>query len=298
MKWSVRTGTREAHKLPLRWVDECFEHFLRMAYTVKEYNIPEAMIVNTDQTQLVYAPGGKLTWAQTGSKQVSIVGLEEKRALTIVVSISASGVFLPIQSIHQGSSSQSLPKPACKSFEESKAAGFRFEPSKTKTYWSTLDTMKLLVTHIIAPYMNAQRSQLGLPGWQKGIWEIDAWSVHRSEAFRQWMKDEFPNILIRYIPAGCTGVFQPCDVGIQRILKHSLKRSYHRDVVENILEQLDDGKEQIEVVKSLPILRDMAVRWVWDAFEALNKPDIVKKVGCRILLYERIGLLTFYHPGI
>ena len=93
------------------------------------------------------------------------------------------------------------------------------------------------------------------------------------------MLDTYPNILLRYVPAGCTGVFQPCDVGIQRILKHSMKRSYHRDVINDILLQLDEGKVTVEVTKALPKLRNMSVGWMWDAFENINKPEIVKKVS-------------------
>ncbi len=99
MKWSERCATREAHKLPENWEDLCEKAFLRLAYTIKEYDIPEELIVNTDQTQLVYAPGSKLTWTKSGSKQVSIIGLNEKRALTLVVSVACGGELLPMQSI-------------------------------------------------------------------------------------------------------------------------------------------------------------------------------------------------------
>ncbi len=34
-------------------------------------------------------------------------------------------------------------------------------------------------------------------------------------------------------------MFQPCDVGMQRILKHSLKRSYHKDIVQETLDKLN-----------------------------------------------------------
>jgi hypothetical protein len=63
------------------------------------------------------------------------------------------------------------------------------------------------------------------------------------------MKKHNPNIIMHYIPVGCTGVFQACDVGIQHIFKHSLKRLYHQDVVGEILEQIDNGKESIIVDK-------------------------------------------------
>ncbi|KAF8178771.1 hypothetical protein K438DRAFT_1604426, partial [Mycena galopus ATCC 62051] len=45
-------------------------------------------------------------------------------------------------------------------------------------------------------------------------------------------------IIIIFIPGGCTGVWQPLDVGIQCLLKLSIKRSAHRDVVDEALQQI------------------------------------------------------------
>ncbi len=141
MKWSERCATREAHKLPENWEDLCEKAFLRLAYTIKEYDIPEELIVNTDQTQLVYAPGSKLTWTKSGSKQVSIIGLNEKRALTLVVSVACGGELLPMQLIYAGKTKAVTPSEFAANYIESKYAGFRWEHSKTKTYWSTIETM-------------------------------------------------------------------------------------------------------------------------------------------------------------
>ena len=60
-----------------------------------------------------------------------------------------------------------------------------------------------------------------------------------------------PNIKLNYVPAGCTGLLQPCDVGIQRIFKHSLRRSFHEDVVQDILTQINRGEEAIMVEQKL-----------------------------------------------
>lgn len=102
MKWSERKATRAVHKLPDDWEDICEKSLLRIAQDIKEEDIPAALYVNTDQTQAVYAQGSNLTWAQTGSVQVSVVGEDEKRAFTAVVSVSNSGVLLPFQAIYMG----------------------------------------------------------------------------------------------------------------------------------------------------------------------------------------------------
>jgi hypothetical protein len=96
------------------------------------------------------------------------------------------------------------------------------------------------------------------------------------------MMEHHSNIIVHYVPAGCTGVFQACDVGIQRIFKHSLKRSYHQDVITDILEQIDQGKDNIVVEKRLGVLRDRSVDWLWNAYQTLNNEETIKKVRTHV----------------
>jgi hypothetical protein len=99
-------------------------------------------------------------------------------------------------------------------YDEAERLGFKFEPSKSWTYWSTQATMKLLVNNIIAPYFDATKGELRLPPTQCLFWTIDCWSVHKSDEFRSWMKKTHPTIIICFVPGGCTGLWQPLDVGI------------------------------------------------------------------------------------
>jgi hypothetical protein len=278
LNWSERRATRAGHKIPENWEDLCERAFLCIAYNIKDEDIPAELYVNTDQTQVILAQGSNLTWAETGTKQVSVVGAEEKRAITIVVSVSCSGELLPFQAIYHGETARSTPTRSSECMDDCLEIGMRFEPSKSDTYWSTQKTMQTLVNKIIALYFAAQKKKLSLLDNQKAIWQIDVWSVHCSEEFRTWMRKAHPNIKVNFVPAGCTGLFQPCDVGIQRIFKHSLRRSYHEDVIEEVLTQIDNGAETIELEKKLGVLRDRTVRWMWEAYGMLNKPEIVKKV--------------------
>jgi hypothetical protein len=108
--------------------------------------------VNSDQTQVVYAQGSKLTWAKTGSQQVTVVGEDKKQAFTVVVSISNSGEQLPFQVTYQGYTGRTCPSMSAKDYNAAKAAGFCFKFSKLKTYWSTHETMHNLIDQIIAAY--------------------------------------------------------------------------------------------------------------------------------------------------
>jgi hypothetical protein len=222
LSWSLRKATQAAQKLPKDWQKQCIRSFFRKAYVIKEHDIPIYLFINFDQTQVIYVPGNRMTWSQTGAKQVGMVGMDEKRAFTLVVGVSADGSLLLFQAVFVGKTKASVP------------------------------------------------SATDLP---------NVWSVHRSKEFREWMRINHPTIILDYVPGGCTGVHQPCDVGIQRPLKLSIKKTYHEDVVEDLLSEANKGTSAPKLKEGLKDLRDRTPRWMWNAYKALNDEKLVKKVS-------------------
>ncbi|KAJ7106625.1 hypothetical protein C8R44DRAFT_638038 [Mycena epipterygia] len=102
MGWSARVATRAAQKVSPNHEEVLTAAFLREAMMIRNHGIPAELRVNTDQTQIIYQQGTKETWNKKGEKQVATVGLEEKRAFTLVPSISASGDMLPFQAVFLG----------------------------------------------------------------------------------------------------------------------------------------------------------------------------------------------------
>jgi hypothetical protein len=175
LNWSEQNATWADHKLQKDWEAQCKNSFLCMAHDIKEHDIPEELVVNTDQAQGVLTQGSNMMWVKTGSKQISVVGAEEKQAITIVILISSSRVLLPFQAVYEGKSTVSCPKQLANCHTQATNAGFRFEYSGNQTYWSTQKTMRSLVDDVIAPYFSEQKERLGLPEMQKSIWQIDVW---------------------------------------------------------------------------------------------------------------------------
>lgn len=283
MGWSLRASTRAAQKLPDNWETVLDEAFLREAWIIRNHNIPAELRVNTDQTQTIYQQGTKTTWNKKGEIQIPVIGKEEKRAFTLVPSISASGELLPMQAIYVGTTIHSRPSPDSPHYDEAMSLGFRLESSCTDNYWSTMTTMKSLVDNIIAPYFDRQKKALGIesPELQSSSWKIDCWSVHRSVEFLTWMKVTHPNIIVTFVPGNCTCVFQPLDVGIQRVLKQSMKCSCHRDVVAEISEQLAKKKaaDAIRFDTTVGTLRNRSLGWIVKAYHDINKPELIKKAS-------------------
>ena len=141
MGWSERRATKAAQKLPENHEEILTNAFLREASVVCDHAILDALRVNTDQTQLVYQQGTERTWNKSGVKQVSTVGQEEKRAFTLIPSISASGVLLPMQAIFMGKTDASCPSRNTPAYAEAARLGFQMLPSKSSTNWSTQATM-------------------------------------------------------------------------------------------------------------------------------------------------------------
>lgn len=295
LQYTIRQGTRAAQKLPPNVDDVCRQQFLRLSLTIRDDVIPyPEFLVNIDQTNVIYQPAKGCTYERIGSKQVAIVGQEEKRAFTLLVGISAAGDLLPFHIVHDGKSKRSLPSPNAPCYNEALELKFQFVFSNTDTYWATFETMCTYVTGILVPFWIEKKQQRGVPLNQPCILQLDCWSVHRSVAFRTWLDVNYEWIRYRFVPAGTTGVAQPCDVGIQRPLKLAIKELQHEDIVAETLTQLTAGRtaDEIRLDVTKGTLRDRSVRWVVEAYKLINKPDIVQKV-CSILADQYYQVLMW-----
>jgi len=133
---------------------------------------------------MMYQHGTNRTWNESGVKQVATVGQEEKQAFTLVPSISASGILLPMQVVFVRKTDTSCLNAKAPAYDEAIKLRFKMVLLKTGTYWSTEATMESLVNEVIAPYFDKTRMDLGLLSTQHSIWKIDSWSVHKSAEFR------------------------------------------------------------------------------------------------------------------
>ncbi|KDQ06013.1 hypothetical protein BOTBODRAFT_76572, partial [Botryobasidium botryosum FD-172 SS1] len=204
LSWRVRAATRAVQKIPADAPQQCRVSLLRQARVTRDYGIPASCRVNIDQTNVVLQQGSGLTYAEVGSKQVAVIGQEEKRAFTIVVGASASGEALPFQAIWQGKSKRSLPVATARGQADAAQLGLQFDYSNTSTYWSTFELMKIYISGILVPYFLRQKALHSLPPDHPCILQLDAWSVHRGAELTGWLQDTYPWIFREFVPAGCT----------------------------------------------------------------------------------------------
>ncbi|KZT52330.1 hypothetical protein CALCODRAFT_441735, partial [Calocera cornea HHB12733] len=205
--WSLRHSTKAAHKLPTDWRLSTWKAALRAAYAIQHFNIPPSCIVNSDETQLLLQHGGDCSYAPIGSRQVDVLGKEEKRACTVMTSLSMDGTLLPFQCIWKGEQKRSLPfrdDPRHPIMAKAREHGHIFTLSHSSTYWTNLGTFQTFVRDILVPHFHVENQLFERSKEATCLWVIDVYSVHRGEEFRTWMTSTYPWILIHYIPASCT----------------------------------------------------------------------------------------------
>lgn len=139
--------------------------------------------------------------------------------------------------------------------------------------------MKSWVTKILEPYWCAKMAELQIAS-PECVLQLNVWKVHCSREFTGWMKENYPWISLEFVPGGCTGLWQPCDVSIQRPLKLAIKHNQQADVVDETLGQLRQSilPHDVKFNLTLGCLRDRAVNWLTSAYQEINKPEIVLQV--------------------
>ncbi|EIW78650.1 hypothetical protein CONPUDRAFT_37153, partial [Coniophora puteana RWD-64-598 SS2] len=204
LRWVPRTSTCAAQKTPDDAEQQIYELFLRLALTLRDSGIRHSdLVVNFDQTQVVMSDHNTRTFDVQGSRQVDVVGKDEKRAFTAVVGISASGTPLPTQFIYKGATERSVPSSRSPLRDEASCLGFVYSWNP-RNYWSDLASMEQYFECIIAPYFEEQKRRLNYEDDQECAVLLDCWSVHRGRPFCDLVHTRWPWIRLHYIPGGTT----------------------------------------------------------------------------------------------
>ncbi|CAK5270819.1 unnamed protein product [Mycena citricolor] len=117
--------------------------------------------------------------------------------------------------------------------------------------------MKEWMQKVLGPYVRRQIKELGLSDDQKSVLYIDFYPVHTGKEFWVFVHENFPHVIIIFVPANCTPVLQPADVGLQRVYKHHIKQSYLAWMVQAHQQQIAEGftAEKVKFTTLLPELR-------------------------------------------
>ena len=86
-----------------------------------------------------------------GSRQVAVVGKEDKREITVLLTVTATGRLLPPQVIYQGKTPGCHPKVTFLA---------PWNITHSESHWSNEETMLEYVDQVLVPYVSHTRQEL------------------------------------------------------------------------------------------------------------------------------------------
>ncbi len=95
-----RKATKAARKLPADFADIKLTFLERITNEVQSNSIPLALVLNWDQTGSKLVPVSEWTLEKEGTKQIPVVGKDDKREITVLITVAATGDMLPPQVIY------------------------------------------------------------------------------------------------------------------------------------------------------------------------------------------------------
>ena len=277
--WSYKRGTTSGQKLPVDWEDQRAAMVHRVAATAAQHSIRHpCFIINWDQTGCVLLSTSKYTYADKKSKQVPMVGQDDKRQITAVVASTLEGEMLPLQLIFMGQDHNKKEQRAVPKLSEVTTRRVRdWHLTQTVNHWSSLESMKDYIRLIIKKWVEMKAAQHSVTN-PHVILLIDCWSVHTSAAFREWMRNNYPTYHVLFVPANCTSKAQPADAGLQKPFKNGITNAFNAWMADEIFHLVKGGQPAAEVRVDTGIkrLKPLMVHWTWCAWDKLKRrPDVV-----------------------
>ena len=251
MNFVKRRGNSKA-KVTVTDFDELKNQFISDVQAISEFeDIPDELILNWDHTGVHYIPVSSWTMEKEGMKKVDITGMNDKRQITVVLSITKTGYYLPPQLIYAGKTSKSLPKV---DFPSGWCVTF------TDNHWANEYTTLQYLDEILLPYVKRKRKELGHPDDQTCLVIFDRFKAQCTATVLGVLEEN--NILVSLVPANCTDRLQPLDVSVNKSVKEFLRGQFHEWYAGEVSEQLRSGKEVKLVDFHLTRVKPLAATWL------------------------------------
>jgi len=245
-----------------------------------------SLVINMDQTGMHLVPGDTRTYEAKGSKEVRMIGADDKRQITACIASSLDGDLLPLQLIFEGKTV------ACHPPLTPAAAEAFFHLTHSESHCSTQETMQQYVNEVIVPYAERKAMEHNLPADSHIVLVLDVWSVHKSELFRRFLRERHPRIHLVFVPPNCTSHLQVADVVLQRPFKHGLRKRFNEWAATTIKEQIETGAVEGLNLK-MSSIKPLILQWCLESWRKIKEGHLYIQAGWDICC---VSLFNVFDP--
>ena len=174
-------------------------------------------ILNMDQTPIAYSFHAKKTLEVRGSKTIQVcTSTMDTKHVTVAATVTASGKMLPPFMIFKGAPNGRI---ATREFSTYPAGG---KYACQKKAWMDKDQMHAWIDVVLKPYKDDKDERD--PDGPPPILILDAYRIHQMGSVVN--RIQMMGIEVIHIPAGCTYLCQPIDMGINKPLKNAMHKRW------------------------------------------------------------------------
>lgn len=145
----------------------------------------------------------------------------------------------------------------------------------TSSQWSTVETSKAMVRDIMVPFFKARGAGEGVGAAQKrALLLVDVWWGWKDKGFREWIKETYPWLLLRFVPPSCTPIGQASDLGLMAKIKAGTRKGYNEWVMGQVRAHLKAGKAPEELnIKLGANMKTLISQWLGPACD-VSKEEV------------------------
>ena len=218
------------------------------------------LVLNWDHTRVHYVPTSNWTMERMGSKRIEVVGLDDKRQITLVFGASMSGDFLPPQVKYSGKTTRCLPPVK---FPDD------WNITYTENHWANENTTEVHIKKILISYIESCRKKLHLSTSHAALVVFDRFTGQCTLNIMSLL--ESYNIRFVTVPPHCTDRLQPLDASVNKAAKDCLRKNFQEWYSNEVRKHLDSEGRATEMVDlSMCVVKPLGALWLMNTFNYIK----------------------------
>ena len=191
----------------------------------------------------------------TRLKKYAYSGIDDKRQITGVFTVTLDGCVHPPQLIYQSTKSACLPSTSL----PSTTFPSDWHVTSTPNHRENESTTKYYIQKILSSYLSKKRMEPKLSSDQQALCIFDNFGGQLTNDVLQMLEDTHVNIVI--VPPNCRDCLQPLDLSVNKSAKDFLKSNFQQWYSDIIFDQQDDGSPLQPITFPMYVMKPPGGHW-------------------------------------
>jgi hypothetical protein len=245
-----RIATHCAQRPPVEVKEDAFSYIVLVVPKCVGHTHDKNFILNMDQINTYFRMSPRTTINQRGARAINMRQVDDSKRCTVAFTISASGNILKPMVVYQGAPCGRI------ALRELPLHPHECHYAMQKKAWFDEAVMLDWVENVLALYVATA------PAGVIPIVFLDSFKVHLLGSVAYAIKSL--GVEVEFIPAGCTGLVQPIDVGFNKPYKSNMSKIYTDFMMGQDSSQPFRGAMRLEVSQ-----------WIINAVGGISRDTVV-----------------------